>query len=114
MPAGGKRPNSGRRKGCKDRYQKDLDKIIKERGEMTPLDLFQAVQKDSSVPIETRLKAAAYAAPYVHKRKPQAMEITGRFEFLSPDERQLRRGLLVEEMRLRQAKQSAVPEANSN
>jgi hypothetical protein len=44
---------------------------------------------------------AAAAAPYVHRRKPIALEVGGRFEFLSAEEIKARRQLLLEEIRKR-------------
>lgn len=112
MPKGGKREGAGRPSGCKNRYRQELDRILKERGELTPLEVLQAVQKDPDVAVETVIRAAQAAAPYVHRRKPQAMEITGKFEFLSPEERELRRSLLLEEIRSDMAKRSAVGNSN--
>lgn len=108
MPRGGPRPGFRKPKGAKSKFHKELARILKDRGELTPLEVLQAVQKDPSVSIETVVRAAAAAAPYVHKRKPQAMEIAGRFEFLSVDERELRRRLLVDELRARTAQRSLI------
>lgn len=110
MPSGGARPNSGPRKGSKQRYTKELAQKMEQEGALTPMDLFNLVVNDPNVSIEARLLAARGAAPYVHRRKPQAMEITGKFEFLSPDEREMRRNLLLEEIRVRQARAGAVVE----
>jgi len=104
---GGARANAGREAGGKNRYNRELERILKERGEVTPLEVFQAVMADRNVSVELRVKAALGAAPYVHRRKPQAMEIAGKFEFLSPEEREMRRSLLLEEIRARMAKAAA-------
>lgn len=101
-----KRSNAGRPKGSKSRFNKELESKLKANGELTPLDVMLAVAADPEVDVQTRVRAAQGAAPYVHRRKPQAMEITGKFEFLSPEEREMRRQLLLEEIRARAARAS--------
>lgn len=108
--SGGPRPNSGRKKGSGPKYSKELADKLNAEGALTPLDLFTCVVNDTKMSIEARLLAARGAAPYVHKRKPQALEIGGKFEFLSPEERELRRQLLLEEIRLDIARRSALSE----
>jgi hypothetical protein len=66
-----------------------------------------AMMHDPKLDASIRVRAAAAAAPYVHRRKPQALEVSGKFEFLSEDERELRRRLLLDEIRARAA--AAVP-----
>lgn len=100
---GGARANSGAKKGSKHRFQRELDAKLKEQGRVDPLDVLLAIAQDATQEAGLRIKAAQAAAPYVHRRKPQAMEITGKFEFLSPEERELRRQLLLEEIRTRAA-----------
>ena len=97
----GTRPNAGRKAGSKTRYNRELAARLKASGELTPLDVMLAIARDADQPPEIRIRAAVGAAPYVHRRKPQAMEITGRFEHLSPAEIELRRQLLLEEIRAR-------------
>jgi hypothetical protein len=100
---GGPRPNSGRKKGSKARYNRELAERLKANGEVTPLDVMLAVMRDQTLSPEVRVMAAAKAAPYVHRRKPQALEVSGKFEFLTEDERELRRRLLLDEIRARRA-----------
>jgi hypothetical protein len=80
--------------------------------ELTPLDCMIQIFRDAAVPTEVRVRAAVGAAPYVHRRKPVALEVTGKFEFLSPEERERRRILLLEEIRLRRAQESGQPNPN--
>ena len=100
---GGPRPNSGRKRGSKDRYSKALAAKMHETGYTEPLDILLMIANDPEVPVEIRAKAAKDACPFVHRRKPQALEVTGKFEFLSPEEREMRRQLLLEEIRARAA-----------
>ncbi len=96
---GGARPGAGKKKGSKHKYSRELAEKLNASGGLSPLDLFTCVANDTSISVEARIMAARAAAPYVHHRKPQALEITGKFEFLSPEERELRRQLLLEEIR---------------
>jgi hypothetical protein len=112
MPRGGARPNSGPKKGAKYRFNRELAERLKATGEVTPLDVMLAMMKDPDLPPEVRVRAAKGAAPYCHKRLPIALEVTGRFEFLSPEEREMRRNSLLEEIRLRRAHQSSQPGPN--
>ena len=97
---GGKRPN-GKKKGSKHRFQRELAERLKANGELTPLDVMLAIARDPDQPPEVRIRAAVGAAPYVHRRKPQAFEVSGRFEFLDAAEREARRQLLLDEIRAR-------------
>lgn len=96
-----------KRRGKRNRYSKANIARMHAKGFVDPLDLLLAIANDPRVPNEIRAKAAKDASPYVHRRKPQAMEISGKFEFLSQEEREMRRGLLLEEIRARQARLSA-------
>lgn len=107
MPKGGKRPGAGKKLGSKNRYSKALAEKMHQTGFTSPLDIMLMVANDSELAPELRIKAAQGASPYVHKRKPQALEMVGKFEFMSPEEREMRRQLLVEEIRARAAKQAA-------
>lgn len=109
---GGARPNSGKKQGSKHRFQRELDAKLKADGELTPLDVMLAMMQDKELPPEIRIRAAQGAAPFVHRRKPQALEITGKFEFLSPEEREMRRGLLLDEIRQRMANAGKTPGDN--
>lgn len=98
-------PGNGRPKGARNRYSKALAARMKASGMTEPLDVLLMMANDPDLPIELRLKAAAAACPYVHKRKPIALEVTGKFEFLSPEEREMRRKLLMEEIKARATRQ---------
>src|SRR5262249_40684066 len=66
----------GRPKGAKAKYDRELAERLAETGEVTPLDVMLAMMNDSKLPAEVRIRAAAAAAPYVHRRKPVALEVT--------------------------------------
>lgn len=100
---GGPRPNSGRKRGTKNRYSKELAARMRATGYAEPLDILLMIANDPSVPVEIRARAAKDAAVYVHRRKPVALEVSGRFEHLSPEEVKLRREQLLEEIRKRHA-----------
>jgi hypothetical protein len=106
MPRGGARHGAGAKPGAKHRFDKELAKRLAEAGELTPLDIMLAMMNDATLDPEMRLRAAAGAAPYVHRRKPQALEVAGKFEFLTPEERELRRQLLLEEIRAGMARRA--------
>lgn len=69
-----------------------------------PLDILLMIANDPELPADLRARAAKDASVYVHKRKPIGIEISGKYEFLSPEEREMRRNLLLEEIRERQVK----------
>lgn len=94
---------AGKPPGAINRYSKELAEKMHADGFTQPLDILLMIANDTSIAADIRAKAAKDASPYVHRRKPQAMEITGKFEFLSPEEREMRRSLLVDEIRTRRA-----------
>ena len=67
MPAGGKRPGSGRPKGSRNVKTQEQAKAIKESG-LTPLDYMLSVMRDEGNELGVRLDAANKAAPYVHSK----------------------------------------------
>ncbi len=99
---------AGRPKGRKSKFQRELNAKLRANGELTPLDVMLAMMVDETLDPAIRIRAAQGASPFVHRRKPQALEITGKFEFLSPEERELRRNLLLEEIRQRAAARSSI------
>lgn len=96
----------------RERFRKELKARLEANGELTPLDVMLAIMRDPELDVMIRLRAATAAAPYVHRRKPQAFEVSGKFEFLSPEEREMRRELLLDEIRQRMASNAAVPGVN--
>lgn len=112
MPRGGPRINSGRPPGLKNRYSKELAERMHQTGYTEPLDILLMIANDETLDADVRARAAKDAAVYVHRRKPVAMEITGKFEHLSPEEREMRRQLLLEEIRGDMARRSAEPGEN--
>ena len=111
---GGARPNSGPKKGSKYRFDRELAARLETSGAVTPLDTLLAMMNDQNLDVMVRLRAATAAAPYVHKKKPVALEVAGRFEFLSPEEREQRRQLLLEEIRARAVRPPSDGEATNN
>lgn len=81
MARGGKRPNAGRKKGSKGRLRKALTRLrtVEEiiGGGLSPLDYLVQILTDEDADPSLRVEAARAAAPYCHKRQPQAVEVTG-------------------------------------
>lgn len=70
---GGKRPGAGRKKGTTDAVKREvLEKAAK--GGIMPLDYMLKVLRDENALVERRDDMAKAAAPYLHKKQPQAME----------------------------------------
>ena len=79
MPKGRSGNPAGRTPGTKNRKtlvsELALGKIIKDK--KTPLEFLLATMVSSRVPFPFRIDAAKAAAPYVHKRMPQHVEVSG-------------------------------------
>lgn len=45
--------------------------------ELQPVDYMLAVMRNEDMPVEVRLEAAGKAAPYVHKKQPTDIAVTG-------------------------------------
>lgn len=73
---GGKRLGAGRPKGSKNRPTIAREAQVASTGE-TPLDYMLRVMRDVTAEHDRRDRAAAAAAPYVH-RKLAAMEVSGK------------------------------------
>lgn len=67
MPAGGKRPGSGRPKGARNVKTIEQEKAVRESG-LTPLDYMLSVMRNEDNELGVRLDAANKAAPYVHAK----------------------------------------------
>ena len=80
--------------------------------ELTPLDVLLCMMNDDDLDPDVRIRAAIGAAPYVRRRKPQSLEVAGKFEFLSPEEREQRRQLLLDEIRSKMVRDAG--EATNN
>jgi hypothetical protein len=69
----------GRTPGTKNRKtlisEAVLARILKDK--TTPLDFLLTTMSSAKVPFALRIDAAKAAAPYVHKRMPQAVEVSG-------------------------------------
>lgn len=79
MPKGKSGNPKGRTPGTKNRKtllsELALARIIKDK--KTPLDFLLATMESTQVPFTFRIDAAKAAAPYVHKRMPNAVEVSG-------------------------------------
>ena len=67
MPRGGYRPGAGRPKGSKT-LRVDVRKRASATGQ-TPLEFMLSVMNDETQDMNTRLRMAAAAAPFIHGRK---------------------------------------------
>lgn len=82
---GGARKNAGRPKGRKDNATLAMEEAARrvfetfkpKNGELTSLELFQAIYRNPEFPLAARLKAASEALPYEHP-KLAAIEHTGK------------------------------------
>lgn len=68
--------NTPRRRGSGHRTRKVIAESLK-GGRKTPLEILLDIANNPKVPAATRAKAAAAAAPYVHRRQPQMLEHQG-------------------------------------
>lgn len=67
---GGRRPNSGRKKGSLTVRTREIVAGAAAAG-ITPLEFLLQVLRDETKPFEDRFKAAVQAAPYIHPRLSQ-------------------------------------------
>jgi hypothetical protein len=78
---GGPRPGAGRKKGSPNRIaaevlEEAVDRVKRVMGEgATPLEHLLAVMRDDQHEVGVRLEAARAAAPYVHKKQPQDVNV---------------------------------------
>mgnify|MGYP001574477096 FL=1 len=78
-------PRVGRRHGAKGKYivlRKNAD-LIAAAKEITPLEVLQGFAGDATLDADMRLRAADCAAPYVHPKKPQSLELSGSLKLTS-------------------------------
>ena len=69
MARGGYRPGAGRPKGIDKQNQERLaQKIANADPNMTPLDFILSIVRDPTEDMDTRLRAAAIAAPFCHAK----------------------------------------------
>lgn len=69
---GGKRDNSGRKKTVATETWKGP--TLPDGQKLRPLDLFLAVLRDPSAPIDARMQAAKEAMPYMHAKPAPARD----------------------------------------
>jgi hypothetical protein len=58
----------GRPVGSRNRRTTELNDLLSKRGDRDPLEFSSQIVSDNSIPIETRLQAAALLAPYRHSK----------------------------------------------
>ncbi len=81
MARGGARPGAGRPRKLK--LPKGIQAVAIEAGQ-SPLGLMLAIMRDPEIPLDTRVRVAVAAAPFVHPRaeapskKEDAREAAGR------------------------------------
>lgn len=72
---GGRRPGSGRKKSGVNTLRAEAERAVIWTGK-TPAEFFQEIMDDDKQPMQLRLDAAKAATPYVHRKQPEASEIT--------------------------------------
>ena len=82
------RPGPGRPRGSKDkRGARAVAAQVREavmRTGLTPLQFFAEIYQDESRPMMERLDAAKAAAPYLHQRLPQKIDLSGEVGIIPP------------------------------
>ena len=73
MPRGGYRPGARRPRGAKSKRTVSGVELLSARAHrqavaVMPLDVLVAAMRDEALPVELRLAAAKFAAPYFHAR----------------------------------------------
>lgn len=82
MARGGARPGAGRRKGARDKLDREAAEAAALSGIM-PKDFLLSIMRDDSHVLDVRIEAAKAAAPYYHARLAaieHSGEITTRHE----------------------------------
>lgn len=88
----------GRPKGSRNKRAVMLEAIQKQAIDdgISPLDLMLDLMRNDAMPLGVRFECAKAAAPYVHRKMPQAVEISQeQFKVFDPAQLQ---GLSIEEM----------------
>jgi hypothetical protein len=76
MANGGRRPGAGRKPGVRSKLNQALDAGFKLKGK-SPLEILMEIAQRETEDSETRVKAASAAAPYIHRKLPEALELSG-------------------------------------
>lgn len=90
-------PN-GRPKGSRNKKDIFMEAITKQAldGGILPLDFMLQITRDETMPVGFRFECAKAAAPYCHRKMPQAVEVqTENFKVFDPTTLQ---GLSIDEM----------------
>jgi hypothetical protein len=56
--------------------------LAKQQG-VTPLEFYAGIYNDESIPLKIRKDCADSAAPYLHRKMPQAVEMSGSLKIVS-------------------------------
>jgi hypothetical protein len=72
---GGSQPGSGRPKGAQARLTEASERKVQWTGQ-TPAEFFQQLMQDDSQTMNLRIDAARCAAVYVHRKQPEALDLT--------------------------------------
>ncbi len=81
---GGKQPGAGRPKGAANKVQVELIEQAKAGGQM-PLDYLLEVARDLAQDDSRRMDAAKACLPYLHRKMPEAREVTTKGAVLTAD-----------------------------
>lgn len=80
---GGARPGAGRKRGALQKLTAEAERRVQWTGQ-TPAEFFQEVMQDSDNPLNVRIDAARAAAVYVHRKQPEAHEISAQVTLPTP------------------------------
>ena len=78
-------PRTGRKLGAKGKYRtlrRNADLIAAAKN-ISPLEVMHGLAGDDTLDVDTRLRAADCAAPYVHAKQPQSLELSGSLKLTS-------------------------------
>ncbi len=63
-------------------FRTNAELLAKQQG-VTPLEFYAGVYNDESIPLNIRKDCADSAAPYLHRKMPQAVEMSGSVKIVS-------------------------------
>lgn len=70
---------AGKRKGSRNKKTvlREAAEILAKQNKKTPLEILENIANDPRTTLKLKAYCAHAAAPYVHRRMPQAVELTG-------------------------------------
>lgn len=80
---GGARPGAGRKPGALQKLTAEAERRVAWTGQ-TPAEFFQEVMQDVANPLNVRIDAAKAAALYVHRKQPEAHEVSAQVSLPAP------------------------------